>query len=144
MYMPHITIYTDNLPANMAGCANGPVIRIRPKYKNDAGLHAHEMEHVRQWYVFVALGALVSALLRFAPSLATYAAWWQLPAILSISVHSLAYLLLPSYRLWAEVQAYVLQAGYYPDDRRALFAQYIASNYKLDVTVQQVMAIFKE
>lgn len=43
--------YTDNLPsAWMGGCASFWFIKIRPKYVNDQGLLAHELEHVRQWW----------------------------------------------------------------------------------------------
>jgi chorismate mutase len=33
----------------MAGCAYGPVILIRPAYREDRGLLEHELEHRRQW-----------------------------------------------------------------------------------------------
>lgn len=48
---PAIVIYTDRVPKGSAGVANAFVVRIRPKYKNDVGLLAHELEHVRQWWV---------------------------------------------------------------------------------------------
>lgn len=42
--------YTDRfVPDNAAGCARGPLIFIRPKYRNDRGLLAHEQTHVQQW-----------------------------------------------------------------------------------------------
>ncbi len=42
--------YTDwFVPKHAAGCARGPFIFIRPEYKDDAGLLAHEKYHVRQW-----------------------------------------------------------------------------------------------
>lgn len=41
--------YTDNIPESFGGMAYGPVIFIRPKYRDDKGLHAHEQEHVKQW-----------------------------------------------------------------------------------------------
>lgn len=45
-------IFHTNLfiPKWAAGCANGPLIFIRPKYKDDLGLLAHEKMHVWQWY----------------------------------------------------------------------------------------------
>lgn len=43
--------YTDRfVPEKAAGCARGPFIFIRPKYKDDIGLLEHEKVHVRQWY----------------------------------------------------------------------------------------------
>lgn len=51
MKFPHLIFYTDNMPDTSAGLTKGPIIRIRPAYKNDVGIHRHEYEHVRQWYV---------------------------------------------------------------------------------------------
>lgn len=48
---PHLIFYTDRMPDDFGGMANGPIIRIRPKYKDDKGLYRHEYEHVRQWYI---------------------------------------------------------------------------------------------
>lgn len=45
-----LTFYTDKfVPANAGACARGPVIFIRPKYRNDVGLYEHELMHVKQW-----------------------------------------------------------------------------------------------
>ncbi len=45
-----LTFYTDRfVPDGFAGCARGPVIFIRPKYKDDYGIYRHELEHVLQW-----------------------------------------------------------------------------------------------
>ncbi|MDC7707736.1 hypothetical protein [Vogesella indigofera] len=33
-------IYTDHLPDGVGGTANGPVVRILPRYPDDAGIHA--------------------------------------------------------------------------------------------------------
>jgi len=116
MRCPSITIYTDNLPDNFGGCANACVVRIRPKYRADAGIHAHEAEHVRQWWTGVLIGILVA-----------------LALIAGGALHPLAYLL-PRYRLWAEARAYHIQATHYPDDRTRLFAGFIATNYGLEIT----------
>lgn len=40
----------------------------------------------------------------------------------------------PRYKLWSEVQAYKCQAQYYADDRRLLFARFIATKYKLSIS----------
>lgn len=45
-----IVFYTDRwIKPAFAGCARGPLIFIRPQYRGDAGLLAHERVHVRQW-----------------------------------------------------------------------------------------------
>ena len=59
VYFPGLLFYTEKLPAGCGGCANGPIIRIRPRYRNDKGLHEHEAEHVRQWWRTLGLHSLL-------------------------------------------------------------------------------------
>lgn len=43
--------YTDKFVKDtFAGCAIGPFVFIRPIYKNDKGLLAHEQTHVKQFF----------------------------------------------------------------------------------------------
>lgn len=135
----HLVIYTDSLPADVGGRTNACLVRIRSKYRNDAGIHAHEYEHVRQWWVGVLIGALAAFVLTFLPELSAWSSWWMFALIAGVALHPLAYMLLPSYRLWAEVRAYRIQACCYPDDRRRLFAGFIATRYGLMVSVEDVM-----
>lgn len=45
-----LTFYTDRFVAKgAAGCARGPLIFIRPQYKDDRGLLEHEKVHRWQW-----------------------------------------------------------------------------------------------
>lgn len=60
--------------------------------------------------------------------------WW-----FTLGLHSFLYLLIPAYRLWAEVQAYKEQAKHYADDRRELFADFIAHRYGLNIAPQQAL-----
>ena len=137
----HLTFYTDHLPADVGGCANGPIVRIRTKYRNDTGIHAHEAEHVRQWWVGVLLGALAALTISSIPS--QWSAWWPLALISGAGLHPLAYLLLPRYRLWAEARAYRIQLAHYPDDRTRLFAGFIAERYGLRVSVDEAAEAIK-
>lgn len=53
-------IYTDRfIKPWAAGCAWGPIVLIRPKYRDDVGLLEHEQVHVRQfWRTFGLHGLL--------------------------------------------------------------------------------------
>lgn len=42
--------YTDNLPEGVGGQAKAWFIKIRPEYKDDKGILAHELCHVGQWW----------------------------------------------------------------------------------------------
>lgn len=135
MHYPSWTIYTDNLPPDVGGCANGPVVRIRTRYRNDTGIHAHEAEHVRQWYVGVMIGAL--AALTIASISSEWSGYWPLVLVAGIGLHPAAYLLL--HRLWAEVRAYRIQLRHYPNDRSKLFAGFLASEYGLNISVEEAV-----
>lgn len=141
--LPSITIYTDKLPPDVGGCANGPVVRIRTKYRDDAGIHAHEAEHVEQWSVGVLIGVLAAFMLAYIPEFAHWAIWWPVALTAGCALHPLAYLF-PRYRLWAEARAYRIQLKHYPDDRSRLFAGFIATRYNLKISVEQSLEALKK
>jgi len=82
-----LIFYTDNLPEDpavpptwrLAGCASNFIVRIRPEYRGDEGLLAHELVHIGQGWKLLMIG------------------------------HSLLYRFSAKYRLWAEVSAYKVQ-----------------------------------
>lgn len=52
--------YTDRfVPDGFAGCARGPLIFIRPDYRDDKGLLEHEKVHRRQWLGTLSLHSLL-------------------------------------------------------------------------------------
>ena len=62
--IPHIVIHTELLLGTAAGKALGPIILIRPAYRGDAGLLAHEVEHVRQFWSSLGFMLLLYPLVR--------------------------------------------------------------------------------
>ena len=58
--------YTDLMPARFSGYTIGPIILIRPRCKDDAGLLAHEKVHVSQFCRSLGILPLLSL---FIPSL---------------------------------------------------------------------------
>lgn len=46
-----LVIYTNLLPERKAGLTIGPVCLIQKRYREDAGLLEHELEHARQFWV---------------------------------------------------------------------------------------------
>jgi len=135
---PALVICTDALPAGRGGEARGPLIRIRPRYREDSGILAHEMTHVRQWWSGVLAGIALAGLA------ALWCPWWPLAFAIGALSHPLAYLLSRRYRLWSEVQAYREQARHYADDRRPLFARFIAANYRLSITMDEALAALRK
>jgi hypothetical protein len=53
------------------------------------------------------------------------------------------YLLSKKYRLNAEVEAYKEQLRWYDDDRTVMFAVYISTKYKLNISVEAATALLK-
>lgn len=61
----------------------------------------------------------------------------------TVGLHSILYLVSKEYRLKTEVEAYRKQAQYYTDDRRPLFASYIANDYGLTVTEEEALRLLQ-
>ena len=57
----------------------------------------------------------------------------------TLGLHVFLYWLFERYRFEAELEAYKEQAKHYPDDRKELFAGFIAQKYKLNITKEQVL-----
>lgn len=129
--------YTDDMPEAFGGMAYGPYIAIRPKYRDDMGIHAHELEHVKQWWVVSLASALAIGLLAYAMLGAEYVGL----ALLGFAVHPVAYKLVSEYRLHCEIEAYRQQAKHYPGDRMPLFAGYIAEKYGLPITPEVALKL---
>lgn len=132
-----LTIYTVKIKT--AGLQAGPVILIRPEYRNDDGLHEHEKTHVAQWLRVTGAVCLFFSFWYFA----TESAWALALLPVSIAVHGLAYKLIPTYRLLCELEAYREQAKHYPDDRMPLFARYIANDYGLRISEANTLELLK-
>ena len=143
-----LTFYTDNLETWQAGCAIGPIIKIRIGYEADIGLYQHELTHVKQF----AWPALIGTLLGLAAAAAfpaLSAVWPGDGAVLGLSLgamfHPLAYLWVRRYRLWAEAQAYGVQMNY-PDRYGGKLSLDNAAyrltlpNYKLGITLDEAKA----
>lgn len=107
--------YTNRfIPKGAAACARGPFIFIRPEYRGDAGLLAHERVHVWQ-------------------------AWRGL-----LIAHALCYLMSDKYKLECEVEAYREQAMHYPDDRLPKFARFISERYGLRISTDEALKLLRQ
>lgn len=78
--------YTDSLPEGVGGQAKAWFVKILPKYKEDKGILAHELVHVRQF-------------------------WTK-----GLLVHMLRYTYSKNYRLQCEIEAYKVQLTYNPEN----------------------------
>jgi len=138
MKLPRIVIYSDNLPNGIDGDALMFIVRIRNQYRNDHGILAHEDEHVKQWYTCFAAGIITSFMLW----VLAYS-MWPITLVLGVGAHSIMYSLVDRYRLWSEVAAYRVQANYFADDRRELFASFIASRYRLSISASDAEVMLR-
>ena len=128
--------YTEKLANGFGGTAQGPVIKILSKYKDDAGLLEHEKTHVRQWYAVLALGLLLCTLLMLFVSTAL----WPLYGLAPFS-HQLLYKVVRPYRRWCEVKAYRKQiaVGGYTSNEFAVTA--MVEKYDLGLSVDKARAL---
>jgi hypothetical protein len=133
--MIYLRILTERVAANYGAQTFGPLILMRPKYKDDRGLLEHELVHVRDWYWSLLPGLIVSAVMLYLGLPYFYA-----PAIAGLFLLGGLYYV-PSIRLAEEVRAYREQIKYYPDDRRLLFAGFIANKYGLNIMAEQALKL---
>ena len=129
---PALIIYTEKGMTWQAGTAKAFLVKIKEKYAGDAGLLAHELTHVKIFW----LVTLVSALLIYLT-----APIELLP--LALAVKGLAYSFLPAWRLREEVICYRAQSNAYNDDkdRTSIFAALINARYDLDITKEDARAL---
>lgn len=142
--LPAIVIVTDRGfkdyadGTRQAGRQIGPLALIRTEYAGDLGLIEHEADHVAQWVVTGLAGATLAALAAALVAAADF--WFNAWVTFGLfGTHHLLYAIVPAYRLWAEVGAYKKQAMFYVDDRKPLFARFIAQRYRLKVSEAEVM-----
>ena len=145
-----VIFYTDRMPDWSGGITQLFVIRIRPEYKDDEGLEAHEMLHVSQFWRLAWLGMLpwfIWAGVAFCTGNTLSLTEWAegmkwLNAVVPISIilfflHPHLYTLSKRYREWSEVAAYREQlkhppAKSNPERYAKIFCHALAAKYKLN------------
>lgn len=138
--------YTNNVPIGFAGVTYGPWVRILETKRDDAGLLAHELLHVNQfWFAVLALVCWLPAL-RLVPQ--DVALW------LVLGVAIVALLCRKHLTLMAEVDAYRVQLKVTTDEvplsvaeaenRATLFATFISTKYGLSITVADALKLLTE
>lgn len=128
--------FSEKLPNGFGGTAQGPLIKLLSKYKDDVGLIEHEKTHVRQWYAVLVVGLLLGTLLILFVS--TYL--WPLCGLAPF-LHQLLYKFVRPYRRWCEVQAYrkQIETGGYGNNDFAVNT--LANKYDLGLTVDDARAL---
>ncbi|MQT42929.1 hypothetical protein GHO45_18575 [Pseudomonas sp. FSL R10-0765] len=131
--------YSERIANGFGGTAQGPIIKILPKYKGDTGLLEHEKTHVRQWYSALAIWLLLCALL----SLVVSPMLWSMCGLAPL-VHPVLYKLVRAYRQWCEVQAYRKQisVGGYTSNDFAVTA--LVEKYDLGLSADDAMVLLYE
>ena len=124
------------LPHGFGSTAQGPIIKLLTKYKDDVGLLEHEKTHVRQWYAVLGIGLLLCTLLMLFVSTAL----WPLYGLAPFS-HQLLYKVVRPYRRWCEVKAYRKQiaVGGYTSNEFAVTA--MVEKYDLGLSVDKARAL---
>lgn len=140
-WLPALIAYSDELPQDMGAMTLAFVIVIRPKYRDDRGLHEHQLEHVAQWYA-VLVAMLLLALVADFQSQAGVAAGLSLA---SVGMHGLLYRRWRKFRLLSEAQAFMRQMRFPDRHGKKLSAAEAATRlcsprYDLDLSWSQAVA----
>ena len=114
----------------------GPLIRINEKYREDAGLLAHEVEHVKQWWVT----SIICAILWF-----TFVPMQELSigfSWLPFAVYHLLYQV-PFIQKWIEVRCWRVQLSHYPE-RIERAAELISTMYDFKMTKEEAIKLLSK
>lgn len=132
----YVVTHVENLANGFGGIAQGPLIKILSKYKEDMGLLEHEKTHVRQWYAVLGFGLLLSTLLILLVSPLLWPLYGLAPVF-----HQLLYKLVRPYRRWCEVRAYrkQIETGGYANNDFAVNA--LANKYDLGLSVDDARVL---
>lgn len=141
-WLPALVAYSDQLPPDVGSASEAFFVIVNPKYRDDAGIHQHELEHVVQWYASAAM-LLCLAL----------AAWFQDKGgeavgfvVASVGMHGFLYRRWRRFRLWAESAAYARQM-LFPDRKGGRLSLDEASRrlcserYDLGLSSQEAQAL---
>lgn len=131
--------YVNKIVNGSGGTVQGPFIKILSKYKDDAGLLEHETTHVRQWYVVLTIGLLLSTLL----TLLVSSSFWPLYGLTPV-FHQLLYKFFRPYRRWCEVRAYRKQisVGGYASNEFAITA--LLDKYDLQLSADEARSLLAD
>lgn len=139
MRIPHQLIINDEYPV---GVSKMWKIIINTKYKNNVSVFEHEYEHLKQWYVMVIVGLIISS---------TIGSWFyqvegaMYGALLGLSpsfwLRRWVYSYYEPYRKWAEVQAFKKQILHSPSPHGDHFVNALVDNYRLNTTKEEIRAL---
>lgn len=134
LMIPHIKI-TGKLPKPFIAKTYGFIVKVLPEHKDDKFILAHELEHVKQWYIclvaiLIVLGGVVYAIPPLWPllGLALFADW-------------ALYKFVRPYRQWAEVQGHKAQISKQWPVKT--LAKLLAANYDLGITEGKALELLK-
>lgn len=125
-----------------------PVVSIAEGYRDDLGLMAHELEHVRQFWRGWAIGAVLLLIAATAGLMAGLPDLRWLSLVLPVAVHPMLYGGWGPYRLLSERDAYRAQmmlpdrAGRYLSVGAAA-ARLLSPSYDLRLTFDDALAVME-
>ncbi|MFZ2524422.1 MAG: hypothetical protein WAW87_03815 [Candidatus Ferrigenium altingense] len=126
-----LTFYTDSMPEDVGGYAELMFVFIRKKYRDDAGIHRHEYEHVAQFWLAWAWFAVLVWLAVF---IGEYPLDYLAIALFGASVHPALYMAVRPYRLHCEAAAYARQWNGSSSDLVVMANRLMSKRYDLGLT----------
>ncbi len=126
MKLPHIVKYKDSLSG---GSTKMFMVEIQNRFKDNKGLHLHEYEHVKQWYICLAIGWLLAI-----PTFLYNPTAGVLVAMFSIWIQGLLTTFSKKARQYFEVAAYKKQISASKNDHSEFYINALVDGYGLDIT----------
>ena len=129
MKLPHIVKYKDSLSG---GSTKMFMVEIQNRFKDNKGLHAHEYEHVKQWYACLGIGWLLAI-----PTFLYEPTAGVLVAMFSIWIQGLLTTFSKTARKYFEVAAYKKQIAEDELDHADFYITALTDGYDLDITREE-------
>lgn len=109
-----------------------PFIKMNSKYKDDVGLHQHEYEHVKQYFMLGIPTAIITLLLSN----------WVVAALVGVCTHDALYTFSSKYRQWSEVKAFKKQLKY--GGSIDIAAEKLSSDYGLMISKEEAIRLLSK
>jgi hypothetical protein len=129
MKLPHTVKYKDSLSG---GSTKMFMVEIQNRFKDNKGLHAHEYEHVKQWYACLAIGWLLAI-----PAFLCDPTVGVLVAMFSIWIQGVLSTFSKTARKYFEVAAYKKQIEADEAAHVDFYITALTDGYDLDITREE-------
>ncbi len=151
LLFPALVFFVDSLKPNTLGVTNLFFVRILTSEKDNPGILAHELNHVKNMYItsLINFALTLCGVYLYSPTLLMFLGevnWLNVAMFYagSLGTYGWLYMLSDDFRFWQECLAFKEQAKYDTVSKLEKYAKVIADKYNTGKTYEQALAKLKE